>query len=280
MITLNNVSYIYPKSAFPAIDGITADLAEGIYLLVGENGAGKTTLLHIMAGLLTPQFGSVTVDGFPADSTLPSARQNVFMLEDHTDVPANTIREFASVHSKFYPNFSQELFDHNLLQFGLTGDEKLRKQSLGNRKKSLLSYVLAMRVPVLLLDEPTNGLDIQSKDILRSLISSETEPNQSIIISTHNVDEFHHLYDGFIAISRGKELLVASSYDISSTLEFRMTSGVHPDAIYSELHLGRYASIFEAESDFNTDIDWALLYKALMSPARENIRSLFKNHEK
>lgn len=275
MISLKNIAFVYPKSTSPAVDGISAELSDGIYLLVGENGAGKTTLLHILAGLLTPQHGETLIYGNPADSNLPSNRRRVFMLEDRMDIPTTTIRKFADVHSCFYPNFSEEMFNHNLQMFGLTGDEKMRTLSLGNRKKSFLAYVLALQVPVLLLDEPTNGLDIQSKDILRSMISSETDPDQTIIISTHNVEEFHHIYDGCIALRHGKTLLVATSNQISSLLEFRMTSTVHPDALYSELRFGRYSSIFEADSESDTDIDWRLLYKALMSPAKDKITTLF-----
>lgn len=276
MISLEDISYTYPKSAFPAINGISAEITDGIYLLVGENGAGKTTLLHILAGLTAPQHGKALICGSPSDSVLPSDRRKVFMLEERMDIPTTTIRKLAQVHSIFYPDFSEDLFNYNLREFGLTGDEKIRTLSLGNRKKSLLAYVLALRVPVLLLDEPTNGLDIQSKDILRTLISSETDPDQTIIISTHNVGEFHHLYDGCIAICRGEILLTASSCQISSQLQFRMTSTIHPDAIYSELRLGKYASIFEADSEADTDIDWELLYKALMSPMKERIINLFK----
>lgn len=275
MIKINNVSFKYSKSSRNALVNINAEVQTGINLLVGENGAGKSTLLFAIAGLLTPQNGSIKIDGTPATSMIPSLKSEVFMLDEDLKITATTIRKFAVLHSQFYPNFSKETFENNLASFGLTGDELIRKQSLGNRKKSLLSYVLALGVKVLLLDEPTNGLDIQSKDTLRRIIASTTSEEQTIIISTHNVGEFKNLYDGFIAIHKGNLQLAASADRITEVLEFAVFPTKMSDALYSELCIGGYASICEASGEACSDIDWELLYKALMSQSGNKITSLF-----
>lgn len=57
MIALDNVSYHYGKRGADVLSGISARIAPGVHLLLGENGAGKTTLLHLIAGLLTPCTG-------------------------------------------------------------------------------------------------------------------------------------------------------------------------------------------------------------------------------
>lgn len=275
MIKINNVSFKYSKSSRNALVNINAEVQTGINLLVGENGAGKSTLLFAIAGLLPPQTGSIKIDGTPATSMIPSLKSEVFMLDEDLKITATTIRKFAVLHSRFYPNFSKETFENNLASFGLTGDELIRRQSLGNRKKSLLSYVLALGVKVLLLDEPTNGLDIQSKDTLRRIIASTTSEEQTIIISTHNVGEFKNLYDGFIAIHKGNLQLAASADRITEVLEFAVFPTKMSDALYSELCIGGYASICEASGETCSDIDWELLYKALMSQSGNKITSLF-----
>lgn len=279
MISINNVSYKYSKSSRFALEDISAGIPTGIHLLVGENGAGKTTLLYAIAGLLTPQTGNILIDGAEATSMKPSLRSEVFMLDENLKITATTIRKFAALHSRFYPDFSMETFEGNLTAFGLTGDELIRKQSLGNRKKSLLSYVLALGVRILLLDEPTNGLDIQSKDTLRRIIASSTTGGQTIIISTHNVGEFKNLYDGFIAIHKGHLQLAATADRISEVLEFAVLPTKISEALYSELCIGGYASICESGGEYGSDIDWELLYKALMSQSGSKITALFNKNE-
>lgn len=276
MIQIDDISFKYSKSSRYALEDINARVPAGIHLLVGENGAGKTTLLFAIAGLLTPQSGSIEIDGIPASSMHPSLRSEVFMLDEQLKITATSIRKFAAIHSRFYPGFSKETFDENLAAFGLTGDEPIRKQSLGNRKKSLLSYVLALGVKVLLLDEPTNGLDIQSKDTLRRLIASITTEEQTIIISTHNVGEFRNLYDGFIAIHKGQLQLAATAERIAEVLEFNVAPSKSPEALYSELCVGGYATISKTSGFECTDINWELLYKALMSQSGMEITSLFR----
>lgn len=275
MIKITDFSFTYPKSSRLALDDINATIPDGIHLLVGENGAGKTTLLYGIAGLLMPLSGNIEINGSSATSMLPSEKSDIFMLEENLQITETTIRRFAKVHSGFYPSFSHESFIANLNAFGLTGDEIIRKLSLGNRKKSLLAYVLALGVKVLLLDEPTNGLDIQSKDILRRIIASQTNEEQTIIISTHNVGEFKNLYDGLIAIRKGHLLLAATTDRIMEILDFTVSPYKESDSIYSELCIGGYATIKAADCLSSSDIDWELLYKALMSPSGGNITSLF-----
>lgn len=279
MIQINDISFKYSKSSRFALERINTCIPTGIHLLVGENGAGKTTLLFAIAGLLSPQSGCIEIDGLAASSMMPSLKSEIFMLDEQLKITASTIRKFAAVHSRFYPNFSKKTFDENLVAFGLTGNELIRKQSLGNRKKSLLSYAMALGVKVLLLDEPTNGLDIQSKDTLRRIIASTAADDQTIIVSTHNVGEFRNLYDGFIAIHKGKLQLAATAERIAEVLEFNVAPSRTPEALYSELCIGGYATISKLSGFQGSDIDWELLYKALMSQSGLEITSLFNRKD-
>lgn len=277
MINIKDLTFIYPKALTPALVGVNANIPPGIHLLVGPNGAGKSTMLLAIAGLIAPTSGEILIDGVYSRSMLPSSRQRLFMVDDNIKLTATTIRKFANLHSGFYPNFSEDAFERYLEYFGLSGNEKISKLSLGNRKKSILSYALALGVDFLLLDEPTNGLDIESKDALRMIFAEQSCDRQTIIISTHNVEEFKNLYDGMIAINRGKFLLAATAEDISEILDFSISPSKLPDALYSELCLGGYASICEVSDESYSDIDWTLLYKALTSPGGDKIVSLFSN---
>ncbi len=270
MIELDNIRFCYRRKGLPALDGVTATLDPGIYLLAGENGAGKTTLLHIIAGVARPASGTCRIDSLDPASDNPAEKGNIFMLEENMRVPAKTIRKFAEIHSRFYPDFSAERFLANLVTFGLSGDEKLTSLSFGNHKKSLLAYALALGVDVLLLDEPTNGLDIQSKESLRRMIAECTSDHQTVIVATHSVNELDKLFDGAMIMEKSHLLYAATEDDTVGALAFRTRRNPAENALYYETVPGGALCIEPADGDDEpTRVDWRLLYSALHSPRRD-----------
>ena len=274
MIELKDITYIYRKSVTPALSGVSAMIQPGVVLLAGENGSGKTTLLKIIGGITHPSSGECLIDGVAADSNNPADMGKTFFLEERMFFPGKTIREFASVHSRFYPNFSNENFVKALMAFGLTGDEPMKSLSLGNLKKSQLAYVLSLGVDVLLLDEPTNALDIESKTALRRIIASSMSEAQTIIVSTHTVSELDTLFDGTIMLTRSRLTYAGEADEISSRLSFEVSRMPRQDALYYEIQAGRVLNITPADSDRPTRVDWRLLYSALHSPVSGNIIAL------
>ncbi|MDE7181183.1 MAG: ABC transporter ATP-binding protein [Muribaculaceae bacterium] len=278
MIELTNLTFSYLRNGYPALNDISCVIEPGIRLLAGENGAGKTTLLHNIAGLSRPTGGHVTIDGSDPASDKPEDLGRVFLLEENQFFPGKSIREFAAMHSRFYRRFSNELFYENLHAFGLTGDESLSNLSLGNRKKSELAYVLALGVDVLLLDEPTNGLDIEGREALRHIIGGATGDGQTIIISTHAVGELEHLYDGAIFLSKGHLLYAGNLDDVDERLAFTVTKVPEPEAIYSELQVGRVLNICDAAiSEGGGTVNWRLLYSGLHSPLRQELLNILNS---
>lgn len=271
MITLENVTYAYPKSMVPALKEVTATIEPGVVLLAGENGAGKTTLLNLIAGLAHPSEGECLIDGVPAASGKTGEMGKAFLLDERMFFPGKTIRQFAEMHSRFYPNFSNEKLLKALMAFGLTGDERMKSLSLGNLKKTQLAYVLALGVDVLLLDEPTNALDIESKMALRKIMASSVDENQTIIISTHTVTELDSLFDATVMLSHAALVYAGKEEDVSCRLSFEVGRLPHPEALYYEVQAGRVLNIVPADPDRPTKVDWRLLYSSLHSTAAQNI---------
>lgn len=272
MIEYRNLTYAYRRGV-TAIDDVTADVAPGIHLLLGENGAGKTTLLRLTAGLLFPTGGSCLIDGTDMSSREPSALKKVFMLPDSMEITTTCIREFAAAHSRFYPTFSNEKFEENLAEFQLSGKEVFTQLSLGLKHKSLLAYVIALGVDVLLLDEPANGLDITSKKALRRMLARCTGPEQTVIISTHTVSDLRELYDGVIVLTQGRLLLSRPTWDIAEKISCVATTIPPYQPLFMEQGAGVFHSIVINEDGEQTDVNYGLLYSALMSPARDRVLS-------
>ncbi|MDO4319135.1 MAG: ABC transporter ATP-binding protein [Bacteroidales bacterium] len=274
MITLDNVSYRYRKCMPDALDGITAQVSPGIYLLLGENGAGKTTLLHLIAGLLTPTTGTCDLDGDSLSARRPTVMRRVFFLSDDMDMPFATVNEAVRRHAQFYPTFSVEALQANLSDFGLTGDERLKDLSLGSRHKSLVAYALALGTEVLLLDEPANGLDIDAKKSLRRMIARSMTDDRTIIVSTHTVYDLEALFDGLLLLSHGSMLISRPTWQIAARLGFVTSTTPLPDALYQEPEAGIFRAIVKGDGDDESAVNYSLLYSAVMSDARDRILSI------
>lgn len=280
MISFNDLSYRYGKKT-PALESITADIPEGIYLLLGENGAGKTTLLHLIAGLLKaiPE-GVCTLDGAPTALREPSVLTRTFFYSDEIPFPYRTIRQMVRHHAVFYPSFDPEMLEQNLADFEMTGNEPIDQFSLGNRKKAQLAYVLALHTDVLLLDEPANGLDITSRTKLLRMMARCVSETQTVIISTHTVWDFQNLFDGLLVLGHGRLLVNMPIWEIAGRVRFVHSPAPVEGAIYQEPEFGRFKAIVpNTAADETTDVDFVVLYNALQSPASRNLVELLSAPE-
>lgn len=265
MLKIENVSYSYHKGTI-AVDDASAEIGAGIYLLLGENGAGKTTLLHLMSGLLFPQSGKCLFDGTDTAKRTPATTSHIFFMPDDFTCPFPSIVELARRHGLFYPTFNYEMMYANLEDFGLTGKEKLRSLSLGMRRKSYMAYALALGVDCLLLDEPTNGMDIDSKKVLRKIMSRCVGDDQSVVISTHNVHDLYSMFDNIIVMRHGRLRVAMPIGEVLERIAFVSSPSPVEGCIYQEPDMGRFKAIVPNEHHIDTDMDYPLFYSAIMAP--------------
>lgn len=200
MIKLETLSFAYRKGVVTLKD-VTTSFPPGIHLLLGENGAGKTTLLEVMAGLLRPQYGECLIDGIDVATHRPEVMRDVFFLGDNMTFPAKNMAEMVKCHAFLYPRFNGELLKSNLKAFGIDEWQPFMKMSLGTRRKAQLAYALSLGTEVLLLDEPANGLDIKAKQTLGNIMASSIDMDQTVIVSTHTVQDLENLFDGVAMLS-------------------------------------------------------------------------------
>jgi ABC-2 type transport system ATP-binding protein len=171
--------------------------------IIGPNGAGKTTLLSILAGLLAPSEGEVT---------LPP--REVGWVPQQTAIYGKlTVREnlqlFARLEKVADPGAT---VDAMLEQTGLAdrADDELSKLSGGNRQRVNIAVGLLADPPVLLLDEPTSSLDPRQRERLWEWVSGLAREGTSVVFSTHNVGEAERWADRVLVLADGELLFTGT----------------------------------------------------------------------
>lgn len=179
---------------------------KGLAGIIGPNGSGKTTLLKLIAGLLRPTKGTVTVYGRQVNRTI--ADQVAYLSELDSLYSFQTIRQAIRFHEKTIAAFSAEKAMVMADELGLPLDKKIKMFSKGNRAKVKIILTLAREVPVLVMDEPLSGLDpIVREDILNMIIRHLDVERQLGIISTHEVTEVEPFLDYVMFLHQGSIML-------------------------------------------------------------------------
>lgn len=184
-----------------AVENVSLALQPGrIFALLGPNGAGKTTTLRMLAGLIEPTSGSVTMDGKAmTHASSAEVRGHVGFL---TEAPGLwdrlTVRQNLNVYAKLHGvrNVSQTVNDTMAL-FGIAdrATQHAAQLSKGLKQRVALARTLLHKPDVVLLDEPTSGLDPESARDVRSLILRLRDEGRAVLLSTHNLAEVERVAD-------------------------------------------------------------------------------------
>jgi ABC-2 type transport system ATP-binding protein len=277
MISIQNLSFAYKKK--PVFEGLNLQFAAGhVYGLLGKNGTGKSSLLRNIAGLLSPQNGSITVNGFTPFERLPVFLEDVFMVPEEFYLPDIPVPELVKHYAPFYPRFNTTRFSNYISVFEIPQDSTLQNMSYGQKKKVLISFALATNAKVLLMDEPTNGLDILSKSQFRKILAEALDEARCIIISTHQVKDLENLIDRITVIDEGKILFDENVEAITKKLSFRFAydEAEVATAFYSESSLIGNVIVAPNTGDEESKLDLELLYKAIVTNSGQ-ITKLFQS---
>ena len=242
MVELKGLRFGYGRE--PLFRNADLSLQPGtIYGLLGLNGAGKSTLLRLIAGLLFPASGRVSVLGHEPARRKPAFLSSLFVLPEELNVPGITDREYVAARAPFYPDFDGPRLERHLEELEVPRGRKLSSLSHGQQKKFLLSFGLATNATLLMLDEPTNGLDIPSKGLFRRLVAEALGDDRIFLVSTHQVRDVEALIDSILVLHQGEVLFHESVSEVSNRTRFAVDSS-RPDErsaglLYAEPTVGR-----------------------------------------
>ena len=200
---------------FIALDDVSLDFPSGeLVALLGPSGCGKTTLLRVIAGLETPDSGSVILDGEDASDTHVRERQVGFVFQHYALFRHMTVFENVAFGLRVKPRRERpnnaeiarrvhRLLD--LVQLDWLADRYPSQLSGGQRQRIALARALAVEPRVLLLDEPFGALDAQvRKELRRWLRRLHDELHVTSIFVTHDQEEALEVADQVVLMNHGK----------------------------------------------------------------------------
>lgn len=216
MLNLHQVSKSFGSTQ--ALREVTVSVKPGMVVgLVGHNGAGKSTLMRMAVGLVRPDAGRVMVSGVPVEQLgrlggLVAASFDASKLPGQWSAPTavKVTAELAGVPDARVA----EILD----MVGLTaaGRKKVRQFSMGMRQRLALALALVSEPRLLILDEPTNALDPVISSDLRRWITEHAARGNSVLISSHNLQEVEQVADEVVVMHKGE---VARNAGITELLD-------------------------------------------------------------
>jgi len=210
---------------FTAVDGVTLSVPPGeILALLGPNGAGKTTTVRMLAAILRPTAGRVSVAGYDVTEHPREIRQRVGLLTEH---PGLYLRMRGREYLDFFGRLmglsageSERRARELLTYFGMAEawDRRMGTYSKGMRQKMALVRAMLHDPSVLLLDEPTSAMDPHSAKLVRDAVLGLRHHRRAIVICTHNLAEAEALADRIAIIRRGQIIALGSPAELKARM--------------------------------------------------------------
>ena len=220
-----------------AVDDLTLQVKRGsTFGLIGPNGAGKTTTIRMLMGLLRPTAGHVKLLGCDPLLDPLAVRQNVGYVPDQHNMDRwMKIEQVIGFCQSLFEKWNEETCWDLVQRFGLDPAKKVKSLSKGMLVKLSLVLAVSHEPELLILDEPMAGLDpLAREEFLDGVLRTICERGQTVIFSTHSLDDVQRLADTVGILYEGR-LLVHSRIDelLASTKRIRatLTNGKLPDQL-------------------------------------------------
>jgi ABC-2 type transport system ATP-binding protein len=216
VLKVDNLSKTYSGpggKGIQALAGVSFSVPPAvIFGLLGPNGAGKTTTVKAACGLIKPDQGTVSINGYDVQRQRRRALTQVAaVLEGNRNIywrltPTENLEFFAAIRGRRPRTLKKEI-EELLEVFGLAekADQPVRKLSRGMQQKLALAVTLITDAPVLLLDEPTLGLDVKASYEVRNLLRRIVqEQERTVIVTTHDMNVVEDICEHVVIINEGR----------------------------------------------------------------------------
>jgi len=211
MLTITNVSKTYGGNKVKAVDNITLDVkSQQILGFIGPNGAGKTTTMKMITGVLTPDEGTISINGYDNVAEPLLAKQSFGYVPDSPDM-------FLRLKGMEYLTFMGDMYQvdpdtryKKIIEMAETFEmtkalnARIQSYSHGMRQKIIIMGALMHNPAVWILDEPLTGLDPRSSFQLKEMMRQHAQAGNCVLFSTHMLEVAEKLCDKIAIINKGK----------------------------------------------------------------------------
>ena len=217
-----------------ALKGIDLTIEQGEFFgLLGPNGAGKSTLINILAGLLKPTYGQVSIMGHDVINAYQAARMSLGVVpQELVFDPFFNVREMLRFQAGYFGRGRENdaWVDEVIENLGLTdkAHTNMRKLSGGMKRRALIAQALVHKPPVIVLDEPTAGVDVELRQMLWAFIKKLNNDGHTIILTTHYLEEAETLCERVAMMKQGEIVALDTTANLLSKLpgkNLRLTLG-------------------------------------------------------
>ena len=281
MNSIEATSLVKTFNGFNAVNDLSLSVEEGeIFGLLGPNGAGKTTTIRMLAALIAPSSGSAQIGGFDIVDDALKVREIIGIL---TESPSLYGRLSALENMEFFakaygvtdkPERDSKI--RELLEFFQLWDRRLDhvgQYSKGMKQKLAIARALIHSPEILYLDEPTSGLDPKSSKDIRDLMEELTEnQRQTILLSTHRLEDAERLCDRVMIINKGHPITVSSPRDLRK----RFSSGQEVQVGFTEIDDDLVSMVRELPIVVNLTVDQPESRLSISLQAEQDTPSLVK----
>lgn len=228
MLVVNNLVKKYGK--FKAVDGLSLEIEEGhIYGFVGPNGAGKTTTMKVIAGLMKPTSGRVSVNGVDISRDPRGVKKKIGYMPDffgvYDDLKVNEYMDFyASVYGIDRidrTKISDQLL--KLVDLSHKKDSYVDSLSRGMKQRLCLARSLIHNPELLILDEPASGLDPRARIEMKEILKELRGMGKTILISSHILPELAEVCTSIGIIEHGKMVVSGTVDEIMHRVSHKRT---------------------------------------------------------
>lgn len=228
ILECKNLSKSYKKNV-PVLQNFNLAIPAGrIIGFLGPNGCGKSTLIKLIAGLLQPNSGEITVGGYPVGE---QTKALISYLPERTYFSSGMkVDGLVKYFKDFYEDFDSDRAYKLLSDLGINPKANLKSLSKGTKEKVQLILVMSRNARLYLLDEPIAGVDPAAREYILSTIVGNYNPEASIIITTHLITDVEQVLDDYVFLSFGGRILRAGNAE-----DTRNETGKSLDELFREV---------------------------------------------
>jgi ABC-2 type transport system ATP-binding protein len=203
-----------------ALKGIDLTVDQGEFFgLLGPNGAGKSTLINLIAGLLRPTAGKISVMGHDVVDAYQLARLALGVVpQELVFDPFFNVREMLRFQAGYFGKGRENdvWIDEVIDSLGLAdkAHTNMRKLSGGMKRRALIAQALAHKPPVIVLDEPTAGVDVELRQLMWEFIKKLNREGHTIILTTHYLEEAEALCSRLAMMKQGEIVALDSTANL------------------------------------------------------------------